>query len=262
MTQGSIPARAPGVRATAPQDPTAPGRGGLSQRVADAVLAHPDVVRLSGGTFGSIATYLPGRRLVGVVLGDGEEPARIGVVLRLWAPRCTRRRTCCAPSSPRETGARRVDVVVADVEPAGRRAVTTAGRRGPTTGARRAFRAFARRHHPDVGGDPETFRRGVEAFRAGRSPFEAVGADPGRDDGTVAAPRPRRGRSPTTTPAWTRRSSRSPARSCPAPCVRGGAGSAAAPLRPVRHRRVGLTRPPARTRHHPHDPPLARRPIP
>ncbi|MEJ2870551.1 hypothetical protein WCD74_22485 [Actinomycetospora sp. OC33-EN08] len=32
------------------------------------------------------------------------------------------------------------------------------------------FRAFVRRHHPDVGGDPETFRRGLEAFRAGRAP--------------------------------------------------------------------------------------------
>ena len=26
------------------------------------------------------------------------------------------------------------------------------------------FRAFARRYHPDVGGDPETFRRGLEAL--------------------------------------------------------------------------------------------------
>jgi hypothetical protein len=48
-----------------------------------------------------------------------------------------------------------------------------AGRAAATVAAR--FRAFARRHHPDVGGDPETFRLGVEAFRAGRSPFAAVG---------------------------------------------------------------------------------------
>ncbi|NMO90677.1 hypothetical protein [Actinomycetospora sp. TBRC 11914] len=42
------------------------------------------------------------------------------------------------------------------------------------------FRTFARRHHPDVGGDPEVFRAGLEAFRAGRSPFAAVGEpDPG-----------------------------------------------------------------------------------
>ena len=30
---------------------------------------------------------------------------------------------------------------------------------------RAAFRAFVRRHHPDVGGDPETFRRGLDGFR-------------------------------------------------------------------------------------------------
>jgi hypothetical protein len=117
-TPGSIPAGAPGVRATAPQDPTAPGRGALSDRVAHAVLAHPDVVRLSGGTFGSIATYLPGRRLVGVTLGEGDEPTRIGVVLRLGAPvRATADVLRALVAA--ETGARRVDVVVADVEPAG-----------------------------------------------------------------------------------------------------------------------------------------------
>ncbi|GLZ54668.1 hypothetical protein [Actinomycetospora sp. NBRC 106378] len=54
------------------------------------------------------------------------------------------------------------------------------------------FRAFVRRHHPDVGGDPEIFRRGLAAFRAGRSPFEAVPtADDGRgpDARTDASPR-------------------------------------------------------------------------
>ena len=115
---GSIPAGAPGVRATAPHDPTAPGRGALSQRVADAVLSHPDVVRLSGGTFGSITTYLPGRRLVGVALGEGDEPTRIGVVLRLGA-RVHATADALRLLVAAETGARRVDVVVADVEPRG-----------------------------------------------------------------------------------------------------------------------------------------------
>jgi hypothetical protein len=44
------------------------------------------------------------------------------------------------------------------------------------------FRAFARRHHPDVGGDPEVFRLGLAAFRAGRSPFAAVGEPDPRPD--------------------------------------------------------------------------------
>ena len=115
-TPGAIPAGAPGVRATAPHDPSAPGRGPLSERVAAAVLAHPDVVRLSGGTFGSIATYLPGRRLIGVVLGEGDEPTRIGVVLRLGA-RVHATADVLRVLVAAETGARRVDVVVADVEP-------------------------------------------------------------------------------------------------------------------------------------------------
>ena len=115
---GAIPPGAPGVRATSPQDPAAPGRGALSERVADALLAHPDVVRLSGGTFGSIATYLPGRRVVGVSLGEGGEPTRIGVVLRLGA-RVHATADALRALVAVETGARRVDVVVADVEPEG-----------------------------------------------------------------------------------------------------------------------------------------------
>lgn len=67
---------------------------------------------------------------------------------------------------------------------------------GPGTGPAAAsaaarFRAFARRHHPDVGGDPETFRLGVEAFRAGRSPFAAVGeTDPVGDTDQVPGSAP------------------------------------------------------------------------
>ncbi|MFC5062976.1 hypothetical protein [Actinomycetospora atypica] len=112
---GGIPASAPGLRATSPGGAEAPGRGSLPERVAGALLAHPDVVRLSGGTFGAVATYLPGRRLLGVALGEGDEPARISVVLRLGArvrPTAQALRMLVAA----ETGARRVDVVVTDVE--------------------------------------------------------------------------------------------------------------------------------------------------
>lgn len=35
------------------------------------------------------------------------------------------------------------------------------------------FRAFVRRHHPDVGGDPEVFAAGVAAWRAGSAPTAA-----------------------------------------------------------------------------------------
>ena len=38
--------------------------------VAAVVLAVPDVVRLHAGRFGEVATYLPGRRVTGIKLGD------------------------------------------------------------------------------------------------------------------------------------------------------------------------------------------------
>ncbi len=35
----------------------------------------------------------------------------------------------------------------------------------PPHDVRAAFRRFARLHHPDRGGDPETFRTGIEAYQ-------------------------------------------------------------------------------------------------
>jgi hypothetical protein len=58
----------------------------LAEQVAAAVGAHPSVVRLHGGTFGDLATHLPGRRLVGVRLGVAGEPVELGVVLLLDRP--------------------------------------------------------------------------------------------------------------------------------------------------------------------------------
>jgi hypothetical protein len=55
----------------------------------------------------------------------------------------------------------------------------------PAAQERARFRAFVRRHHPDVGGDPETFRRGVAAAEVGASPFAAVG-EPEPDAATLA----------------------------------------------------------------------------
>lgn len=59
----------------------------LAQAVADAVLAHPGVARLSGGPFGTVASYLPGRRVLGVRLPLGaDDPVEIAVVARLGVP--------------------------------------------------------------------------------------------------------------------------------------------------------------------------------
>jgi len=107
-------ARPPGA-AVAPGDPQAPGLGPLPERIAEALLAHPAVAALSGGPYGTLATYLPGRRLPGIVLGDGGEPDRIAVVLRYGAPvdaTAAELRKIVAGAS----GNRRVDVTVTDLE--------------------------------------------------------------------------------------------------------------------------------------------------
>lgn len=54
--------------------------------MADAVLAHRGVARLDGGPFGTIASYLPGRRLDGVRIGVGDEPVQLAVVARYGMP--------------------------------------------------------------------------------------------------------------------------------------------------------------------------------
>jgi hypothetical protein len=80
------------------------------------VLAHPGVARLSGGAFGTVASYLPGRRVVGVRLPlDDGDPVQIAVVARMGVP---------LPRLADELGAAvaavlgpvAVDVTVADVE--------------------------------------------------------------------------------------------------------------------------------------------------
>ncbi|NMH96428.1 hypothetical protein HF526_03700 [Pseudonocardia sp. K10HN5] len=58
----------------------------MAERVAAVAAAHPAVARLDAGEFGALATYLPGRRLVGVRIGEAGEPVELGVVLHLDRP--------------------------------------------------------------------------------------------------------------------------------------------------------------------------------
>jgi hypothetical protein len=57
--------------------------GQLADAVAAAVRAHPAVADLDGGPVGAVACYLPGRRVVGVRLGERVE---VSVVARLSIP--------------------------------------------------------------------------------------------------------------------------------------------------------------------------------
>lgn len=98
----------------------------LAQLVADAVVAHPAVVRLDGGAFGAVATFLPGRRLVGVHVGRPGEPVELAVVLRLDRPIpgvvATLRTTVSALC-----GGAPVDITVSDVEVPGHETTDPAG---------------------------------------------------------------------------------------------------------------------------------------
>lgn len=87
----------------------------LAKLVAAAVSAHPAVARLDGGVFGSVATYLPGRRLVGVRIGQGTEPVEIGVVVHLGVPIPEVVRALRTEVSALCGGAA-VDITVADVD--------------------------------------------------------------------------------------------------------------------------------------------------
>lgn len=61
-----------------PEDPAL-----VADLVASAVLAVPGVTALHAGSFGEVATYLPGRRVVGVRLRD--EVAEVHVVVAMGA---------------------------------------------------------------------------------------------------------------------------------------------------------------------------------
>ncbi|MGW6378236.1 hypothetical protein ACWFRB_19460 [Rhodococcus sp. NPDC055112] len=50
-----------------------------AELIAGAVLAVPGVAGLHGGMFGEVATYLPGRRVLGVALGDDSCAIHISV---------------------------------------------------------------------------------------------------------------------------------------------------------------------------------------
>jgi hypothetical protein len=100
-----------------PSAPTAPGGAdpsALAERVAAAVTAHPAVARLHGGQFGAVATYMPGRRLIGVRIGVGDEPVEVAVVLRPDRPIPGVVRDLRAEVS-RMCGGAAVDITVADL---------------------------------------------------------------------------------------------------------------------------------------------------
>lgn len=91
-----------------------PDSGQLADAVAAAVRAHPAVADLDGGPFGTIASYLPGRRVVGVRVGEPGEPVEVSVVARLGTP-LPRLATELRRVIIAVTGARVIDLTINDV---------------------------------------------------------------------------------------------------------------------------------------------------
>jgi hypothetical protein len=80
--------------------------------VAAAVQGCTGVAALDGGPFGQVASYLPGRKVTGVVVGDG----RVTVQVRSrWVPAPDLAALIAAVLMPL-TGHRPVDVVIADID--------------------------------------------------------------------------------------------------------------------------------------------------
>ncbi|MBV9095420.1 MAG: hypothetical protein JO132_16345 [Streptosporangiaceae bacterium] len=81
--------------------------------VAAAVAGSAGVTALDGGPFGAVATYLPGRKVTGVVIGNGR--VKVQVRSRWGVPAADLAASITAALAPL-TGHRPVDVVIADID--------------------------------------------------------------------------------------------------------------------------------------------------
>jgi hypothetical protein len=81
--------------------------------VAAAARACPGVSGLDGGPFSGVASYLPGRKVEGIVVRDGRVIVQIRSRWAVPAPELAARIT--ATLAPL-TGSRPVDVVIADID--------------------------------------------------------------------------------------------------------------------------------------------------
>jgi hypothetical protein len=91
-----------------------PDLGQLAEAVAAVVRAHPAVVDLDGGPFGTIACYLPGRRITGVRIGEPDEPVVVSVIARLGTP-LPQLATELRQTITKITGPRAIDLTINDV---------------------------------------------------------------------------------------------------------------------------------------------------
>jgi hypothetical protein len=97
---------------TVPDDPVSAGQAVVAERIMQAAASCPAVAGLSGGPYGTVATYLPGRTLLGVAVRAGE----IEVCVTVWyglalAAAAQQVRDAVAAVAPGRT----VNVIIGDV---------------------------------------------------------------------------------------------------------------------------------------------------
>ena len=100
---------------TPPPNGTAPALidGADIDMIATAVARCAGVSALDGGPHGEVATYLPGRKVAGVVVGDGRVMVQVRSRWGIAAPELAALITTAAAAF---TGHRRIDVVIADID--------------------------------------------------------------------------------------------------------------------------------------------------
>jgi hypothetical protein len=81
--------------------------------VAAAVLVCPGVAALDSGQFGEVASYLPGRKVAGVMVSGGRVKVQVRVRWAVPAPDLARKITAALVPL---TGHYPVDVVIADID--------------------------------------------------------------------------------------------------------------------------------------------------
>ena len=84
-----------------------------AETIAAVVRRCEGVSALDGGPYGEVATYLPGRKVAGIVIGDGQVTVQVRAAWGVPAPELAALITTAV--SPL-AGHRRIDVVIADID--------------------------------------------------------------------------------------------------------------------------------------------------
>jgi hypothetical protein len=84
-----------------------------AELIAEAVRRCAGVSALDGGPYGEVATYLPGRKVTGVVIGDGQVTVQVRAAWGVPAPELAALITTVVSPLARH---RLIDVIIADID--------------------------------------------------------------------------------------------------------------------------------------------------